>query len=170
VGPREHPENVAAPKGAEKWALTPRDGLSRGHCSTREAPGHVLLLCTEHSEQETGGQHRPLGAGFWPFFPKGNGNLSPKHDFIQETKSGCRSGVEKSFYGGQELPACRQFEWSLPQCDLRDLTALWDPRSSKRFPPPARSCLGHEAAAKDVDALPLQNDLVWLPWATLVPQ
>lgn len=50
-----------------------------------------------HRAQRAGnpGQHWPLGAGFWLVFPKGNGNLLPTHDFLQDTNSSCKRGMEQ---------------------------------------------------------------------------
>lgn len=50
-----------------------------------------------HRAQRAGnpGQHWSLGAGFWLVFPKGNGNLLPTHDFLQDTNSSCKRGMEQ---------------------------------------------------------------------------
>lgn len=50
-----------------------------------------------HRAQRAGnpGQHWSLGAGFWLVFPKGNGNLLPAHDFLQDTNSSCKRGMEQ---------------------------------------------------------------------------
>lgn len=106
AGPSEHPQNLAAPKGAGKTGLrSPELSCPEAFAVPERHHRHILLLCTEHSEQETRGQYWPLGAGFWPFFPKGNGNLSPKYDFVQETSSSCKSGVEKKLLWRPRAPS-----------------------------------------------------------------
>lgn len=74
VGPREQPQNLAAPKGAEKRGSDPRSWAAQRPSLYREAPR--ARPAPLHGEQETRGQHQPLGAGFGPLFPKRNGNLS----------------------------------------------------------------------------------------------